>query len=585
MNKSLSKQKLLKELLKNSPDPKLIQKAYCFAEKAHRNQKRQSGDDFIIHPLKTAVCLKKTKACPTTIAAGLLHDVVDDTDVTQEELKKEFGKEIAFLVNGVSKLGKIKYHGKERQAENFRKLFLAMAEDIRVILIKLCDRLHNLKTLHCLRPDKAQRIALETIEIYAPLAYRLGIGEIKGLLEDFSFPYAYPQEYKQLIFKVKDKYEQREKYLKKLVPAIKKNLIQEGIHPIQIDSRAKHYFSLFQKLKRYNNDLDRIYDLVALRIIVPDEGECYKTLAVIHKLWKPLPNRLKDYISKPKPNGYRSLHTTVNCLDDKIIEIQIRTPQMHREAELGIAAHWYYSEQKGLKTYIKKLVTKPPETKFYWLKQLRRWQEETKGFSPDRYLDSLKIDFFGNRIFVFTPKKDVIDLPEKSTPVDFAYAIHTDVGHHCQEAEVNGKLIKLNYELQNGDVVKIITNKNRTPSRDWLDFVKTNLAKIRIKKFFNPPLKKEEKKKAIPSILSFISLGSKKEKTKKKEEAHKLKVSLEGGEGILINMAKCCSPKPGEKIVAYITRNSGASIHTLDCPNLKKIKQKWPQRIVKAKWE
>ena len=582
---SNKKQKLFQELIKDSKDPKLIKKAYQFAEKAHRNQKRTSGDEFIIHPLRTAICLKKAKLCPTTIAAGLLHDVPDDTAVTDEEIKKEFGKEIALLVEGTSKLGKIKYHGIERQAENFRKLFLAMAEDIRVIFIKLCDRLHNLKSLNYLRPDKAKRIALETIEIYAPLAYRLGIGEIKGKLEDFAFPYAYPDEYKKLISRVKDRYEKREKYIKKIVPIVKKELEKEGIKLIEINSRAKHYYSLYQKLKRYDDDLDKIYDLVALRIIVKNIEECYKTLGIIHKIWKPLPERTKDYIARPKPNSYRSLHTSISCLDNKIIEIQIRTPKMHQEAELGIAAHWYYSEQKGLKTYIKRLVSKPPERNLYWLKQLREWQEETKKFSPDRYLESLKIDFFGQRVFVFTPKGDIIDLPEKACPVDFAYAIHTEVGNHCQEAKVNGKIARLNQELNSGDLVEIITNKNRTPSRDWLDFVKTSLAKIRIKKWFSPA-EQPEKKASLHKILSFIPIPVKKKKKLKEEKTLKKgTVSLAGEKGMLTNIAKCCSPQPGDKIIGYVTKSKGATIHKVDCSNLKRSKEKWPQKIIKATWD
>lgn len=581
---SREKEKLIEEILKNSPEPELIRKAYQLANQAHQNQKRYSGDDYIIHPLQTALCLKRIKSSPTTIAAGLLHDVIDDTAITQEQLTKEFGREIAFLVEGVSKLGKIKYRGAERQAENFRKLFLAMAKDIRVILVKLCDRLQNLKSLNYLRPDKAKRIALETIEIYAPLAYRLGVGEIKGRLEDLSFPVAYPKEYQDLLLRVKDKYEERQNYLQRVVPIIKKQLKKEGIKIIDTDFRAKHYFSLFQKLKRYDNDLDKIYDLVALRIIVKDIRECYRALGIIHKLWKPLPERIKDYISRPKPNSYRSLHTTVNCIDDKIIEIQIRTPQMHREAELGIAAHWYYSEQKGLKTYLKKLVSKPPENKFYWLKQLKEWQEETKKLAPDRYLESLKLDFFKDSIFVFTPKGDIVDLPEGATPIDFAYAIHTDLGDHCRQAEVNNKLVRFNHQLQSGDVIKIITDKKKGPSRDWLNFVKTNLAKIRIKKWFNPQVEKiPEKKLVLPKILSFIPIPSRKERIIKKEK-EKPTLSLDGQKGILINIAKCCLPQPGDKVFGYITKNRGVTVHKAECYNFQKIKEKWPERIIKADW-
>ena len=582
-------QKLLRKIIRNSADAKLIGKAYKFAEKAHQGQKRKSGADYIEHPLKVAYYLSELKLSPTTIAAALLHDVVDDTDITLKEIKKEFGKEIAFLVEGVSKLGKIKYHGQQRQIENLRKLFLAMAEDIRVILIKLYDRLHNLETLNHLRPDKAKRIAQESLEIYAPLAYRLGMGELKGRLEDLSFPYVYPEQYRQLLDQVKDKYEEREKYLKKIKPLVKKYLKKEKIKPIEIHYRAKHYYSLYQKLKRYDNDLNKIYDLVALRIIVKDVQECYKALGIIHKYWKPLPGRIKDYIALPKPNGYRSLHTTVFCLDGKIIEFQVRTPQMHKEAEFGIAAHWYYSEQKGLKTYIKRLITKPPERKLTWVKQLKAYQERTKSLSPDRYLESLKIDFFNNRIFVFTPKGDVIDLPEGATPVDFAYAIHTEVGNHCQEAKVNGKLAPLRQPLKNGDLVEIILNKNKRPSRDWLKFVKTNLARSKIKASFKHEIKieetsKEEDKETAIS-KTFLPIVRKRKKKAKPETKKTTGVVLAGQTGILANMAKCCSPCLGDKIVGYITKNNGVTVHRADCPNLKRVQKKWPQKIIKASWE
>ena len=583
---SRENQKIVQKIIKNSANPKLIEKAHKFAEKAHQGQKRESGADYIEHPLKVAYYLSELKLSPITVAAALLHDVVDDTEITFEEIKKEFGKEIAFLVEGVSKLGKIKYRGAQRQIENLRKLFLAMAEDIRVILIKLYDRLHNLETLNHLRPDKAKRIAQESLEIYAPLAYRLGMGGLKGELEDLSFPYVYPEQHRQLLNQVKDKYEERKKYLEKIKPILKKNLKKEGVKGIEIHYRAKHYYSLYQKLKRYDNDLNKIYDLVALRIIVKNIQECYKTLGIIHKYWKPLPGRIKDYIALPKPNGYRSLHTTVFCVDGKIIEFQVRTPQMHKEAEFGIAAHWYYSEQKGLKTYIKRLITKPPERKLTWVKQLKAYQERTKMFSPDRYLESLKIDFFNNRIFVFTPQGDVINLPEGATPVDFAYAIHTEVGEHCQEAKVNGKISSLRETLKNGDLVEIILNKNKTPSRDWLKFVKTNLARSKIKASFKHKIKIEEKETAISKISGPVIQIIRKRKERVKAEPKKvLGVSLAGQTGILINMAKCCSPCLGDKIVGYITKNSGATIHRADCKNLKRVQKRWPQKIVEAKWK
>lgn len=581
---SNQRQKLLQEIIEQSSDPDLIKKAYEFAEKAHKGQKRQSGEDYIIHPLYTAYYLSELKLSAVTVAAGFLHDVIDDTPITSEQIKKEFGKDIAFLVEGVSKLGKIKYRGVERYIENLRKVFFAMAKDIRVILIKLCDRLHNLQTLKYLPPEKAKRIAIETLDIYAPISFRLGMREMTGKLEDAAFPFAYPNEYKQLLKQVKEKYEERKKYLRKIQPIVLKQLKKQRIQPIEIDYRSKYYWSLYKKLQRYDNDLSKIYDLVAMRIIVKDIEDCYKTVGVIHKLWNPLLGRIKDYIATPKPNGYRSLHTTVFCIGGRITEFQIRTPEMHKEAQYGIAAHWYYSEQKGLKAYIKRLIAKAPERGFYWIAQLGEYQENTRGISPDKYLESLKLDFFRNRIFVFTPQGDVIDLPEGATPVDFAYAIHTEVGNHCNQAKVDGKIIGLNQPLKNGEMVEIITVKNRKPSRDWLNFVKTNLARYRIKSCFKEETK-IDKKEIIAKVLSPLSKIRKRIKPIKSKPQKPAKVSLAGQTGIMINLAKCCSPKNGDKIVGYITKDRRATIHKIDCANFKKIKKKWPQKIVKATWK
>jgi len=560
----------------------LVERAYNFAKEKHKGQKRASGVDYIEHPLNVAYCLAKMKLSCPTIAAGLLHDVVDDTNTSKEEIEKNFGKEIAFLVEGVGKLGKLKYRGIERQAENFRKLFLAMAKDIRVMIIKLCDRLHNVKTLQYLPKEKQKRIATETLEIYAPVAYRLGMGEMKGELEDLSFPYVYPKEYHQLLKRVQDKFEEREKYLKKITPAIKNSLKKEGINFVEVQSRAKHYYSLYQKLKRYNNDLDKIYDLVALRIIVKDIEDCYKTLGIVHKLYTPLPGRIKDYIARPKINGYRSLHTTVICEEGKIVEFQIRTPQMHQEAEFGIASHWYYSEQKGLKAYIKKKISRPPEKTLKWIRQLREWHELHKNLSSDRYLESLKIDFFGDRIFVLTPKGDVIDLPKGATSVDFAYRIHTDIGNHCAGAKINGKISSLSQPLKDGDIVEIIVDKNKTPSRDWLSFVKTRLARTHIKKFLKeelPHLSPQEKKTTLfPSPQIQIP-------RQRKTAKHRMfPVSVAGKTGILMRLAKCCLPQPGDQIGAYITKNRGATIHRINCENFKQLKEKWPHKIIEASW-
>lgn len=452
----------------------LIRRAYEFAQKAHEGQKRSSGEPYFNHCMATAQTLIDMKLDPKTIAAGLLHDVAEDTKYTILDIKKVFGDEIMFLVEGVTKLGKIKYHGDQQRAENLRKMFLAMAEDTRVILVKLADRLHNMQTLKYVKPEKQKRIAMETMEIYAPLAHRLGMGEIKGQLEDLSFQYLYPEEYKWVIDHVSEKYQERERYIEKIKPVIQEELTKENIKPINIDARAKRYYSLYKKLGKYDMNLDKIHDLVAVRIAVNTIEECYGTLGVIHKLWRPLPGKIKDYIALPKPNGYQSLHTTVFCIDGKITEFQIRTLQMHDEAELGIAAHWLYTE-KGKP----KIGTKLDNKKFAWVSQLRDWQKEISG--SQEFLESLKIDFFKDRIFVLTPKGDAIDLPEGATPVDFAYHIHSEVGDRCSGAKTNGKMVPLSHTLQNGDVVEIITQKKHTPTRSWLEFVKTSIAKNRIR--------------------------------------------------------------------------------------------------------
>ncbi len=557
----------------------LIKKAYLFAQTAHQGQFRRSGEPYVQHSLATAQTLVEMKLDSSTIAAGLLHDVVDDTGVPLEKIKKEFGKEIAKLVEGVTKLGKIKYRGAERQVENLRKMFLAMAEDIRVILIKLSDRLHNMKTLSILPPEKQRRIALETKEIYAPLADRLGIGRLKGELEDLAFQYLMPGEYSWLLNQVRDQYQEREKYLEKITPDLKKDLAKEDIKPIEIYWRAKHYWSLYQKLQRYEMNLSRIYDLVALRLIVPTVEDCYAALGVIHKLWRPLPGRIKDYIALPKPNGYQSIHTTVFCQGGKITEIQIRTLQMHEEAERGIAAHWYYAEQKGLRSYFKKIFTPAPEKELKWIQQLQKWQKEIKS-SPDEFFESLKIDFFKDRIFVFTPKGDVIDLPDGATPVDFAYLIHTDIGHRCQGTKVDGKMVALDTPLKNGQVVEIITQKQAKPSRDWLKFVRTQQAQNRVRQWLNK------------NRIDFAAIeGTKKEPAKpevQKAAAGKATalapvVEVAGDPKIATVLAKCCHPQPPEPIVGYITLDHRLTVHHRDCRNLAKIKD--TSRLVNVNWK
>jgi len=486
----MGEKQFLEELKKINPelDFDSITKAYFFAQENYQGLVRLSGQTYLEHCLEIALDLAKMKLDSASIAAAILHETLERAKLNKDELRKNFGQEITFLVEGVTNVGKIEHQKTERSLENLRKLFLTMAQDIRVVLIKLVNRLHGLKTLHVFPLEKQKRIALETLEVYAPLAYRLGMGELKGQLEDLAFAMAYPQEYQKLINQVKDKYIQGKEYLQKIIPLIKKILAREGIKVIEVHARAKHYYSLYKKLQRYDMDWHKIYDLVALRIIVPDIESCYTALGIIHKKWKPLIGRIKDYIAIPKPNGYQSLHTTVFCQGGKITEFQIRSSEMHKEAERGIAAHWHYSEEKGLRGYIKKRILgkKPAQElkkELTWVKQLQGWQKE-KFSSPQEFIDSLKIDFLKDRIFVFTPKGDIIDLPEGATPIDFAYQIHSDIGHQCSGAKIDGKLSSLSQTLQNGQVVEIIIQKNKKPNRDWLKFAKTNEAKNKIKAWF-----------------------------------------------------------------------------------------------------
>lgn len=581
-------QKRLEKLIKSSSDPKLIERAFYFAQEAHEGQKRFSGKEYIFHPLMVARILSDMKLDAKTVAAGLLHDVPDDTAKTLADIEKEFGKEIAFLVEGVSKLGKLRYPKEglevkspemrikkpiDLRAENLRKMFFAMGEDLRVVLIKLADRLHNMETLGSLPPNKRERFALETLEVFAPLANRLGMGDMKGKLEDLAFPYLYPKEYEWLTKNVQDRYEARENHLKRAIPILIKLLKKEDIKPIDIHSRPKHYWSLYQKLLRYEMDFERIYDLIAVRVIVADVKTCYQTLGAIHKHWHPLIGRIKDYISSPKPNGYQALHTTVICSLGKIIEIQVKTKQMHEDAEYGIAAHWAVKE--GINLQFQK-------RRFAWVQQLRDWQ--TKISKPKEFLEGLKVDFLKNQIFVFTPKGDVINLPEGATSVDFAYAVHTDIGNRCSAAKVNGKMTQLSQPLKNGDVVEILVDKNKKPSRDWLKFVKTNLARSRIKTFLKQDSTTTTIKTFLKEKIQALPRLKKKRRLIKKPKV-KTVVVLAGQTGIQTHLAKCCSPQPGDKVKSYITKDRGATVHKADCKNLLRVQKKWPQKIVEAAWQ
>ena len=458
----------------------LIRRSFVFSKKAYGVYKRKSGETYLQHAFETAFKLSQWGMDAQAIAAGLLHEIIENSSSSLEEVEKEFGEEVAFLVDGVVRLGYLKYRTSEiKQAESLRKMLIAISQDLRVIIIKLADRFHSMKTLNILPLIKQKRIALETSEIYAPLAYRLGMQNLAGELEDLAFPYLYPQEYDWLMGNIKERYEERQKYLKKIQPIIEKSLEENNIKIVKMDFRAKRYSSLYKKLLRYDMDLEQIYDLVALRIIVNNLDDCYAALGIIHQIWPPLPGRIKDYIALPKPNGYRSLHTTVFGLEAKPVEIQIRTEKMHEEVENGIAAHWAYSQKKGTRDYLERRAASADKKELTWVNQLRSWQKEFSD--PEEFTKSLKIDFFKDRIFTITPKGEVVDLPAGSTPIDFAYHIHTEIGNQSIGARVNGKIVPIDYQLQSGDMVEILIQRRKGPSESWLKFVKTNYAKKKIK--------------------------------------------------------------------------------------------------------
>src|SRR3989338_8387359 len=451
-------------------DTEMIRLAYDFADNAHKGQTRKSGEPYIEHPLAAAHILANMRIDPVIVIAALLHDVPEDTDVTLEEIEKNFGPDVASLVGGITKLGKLKYRGVERYIENLRKMFVAMAEDVRVMIIKFADRIHNLQTLDALPPQKQYRIALESLEIYAPIAARLGMDDVKSELEDLSFKYVYPKEYQRIKLLRDEKIKGKEKYLEDVIVHAKEELMKAGIAIISMYGRQKRLYSFYKKLTRKDNDVNKVYDLVAVRIIVKNVADCYATLGILHNIWKPMKGRIKDYISQPKPNAYRSLHTTVFGGGGEIIEFQIRTSEMQEEAQFGIAAHWHYDEHGA----------RMPKKEVRWAKELAEIQKDILNKLSD--LEEMKVDFLQTRIFVFTPKGDVIDLPEGATAVDFAYHIHSDVGDKCTGVMINEKIGKLESELKNVDVVEVITDKNRKgPSQDWLQFVKTHTAKTQIK--------------------------------------------------------------------------------------------------------
>ncbi|SDF10988.1 RelA/SpoT family protein [Sporolituus thermophilus] len=636
-------EEIIKQIQSYQPDApiELVKKAYAFAGEAHRGQYRVSGEEYITHPLGVAKILADLQIDALTISAGLLHDVVEDTPVTLEEIEKQFGKEIAMLVDGVTKLSRMEYKSKEEeQLENYRKMFLAMAKDIRVVLIKLADRLHNMRTLKYMPPSKQKEIARETLEIFAPLANRLGIFSVKWELEDLSFRFLEPEKYYELVEKVKQKRQEREALVNEAIKILSERLAAMGIKA-EIQGRPKHFYSIYKKMQKDNKDLSEIYDLSAVRVIVDTIKDCYAALGIVHTLWKPIPGRFKDYIAMPKSNMYQSLHTTVIGIQGQPLEIQIRTVEMHRTSEYGIAAHWRYKEGgKG--------TDRDFEQKLSWLRQLLEWHQELRD--PREFMEALKLDVFADEVFVFTPKGDVIDLPAGSVPIDFAYRIHTDVGHRCVGARVNGKIVPLEYKLANGDIVEIITSKHSSgPSLDWLNIVGSPETRNKIRQWF----KKEKREENIAKGREMIERESKRlgydwrELTKgdrlneiakkmnlaneedllsalgyggvtlhsvmtKLLEVHKKEIKsttppalsqlltelkpkrprtksshgilVKGEAGVLVRLARCCNPIPGDPIVGYVTRGRGVSVHRADCTNILSHPEEY-ERVIEVAWD
>lgn len=616
-------------------DKELVQRAYSFAAAAHSGQFRLSGEEFVEHPVAVARILSELEGDAQTLAAALLHDVVEDTPVKIEELRAEFGTEIARLVDGVTKLSRIQFHSRvEEQVSNLRKMFLAMAEDWRVVIIRLADRIHNLRTLDALPVDKQKKTAEETLEIYAPLAHRLGIWRFKWELEDLGFRYLNPEEYRLLARRIAAKRSQREAEAAMVMNRLTNRLDEAGIQS-DVQGRAKNLYSIYRKMNRQGRDLSEIYDLLAVRVIVGTVTDCYEVLGIAHTLWKPMPGRFKDYIAMPKPNGYQSLHTTVVGPLGEPFEIQIRTREMDRTAEYGSAAHWKYKEGRGDKSF---------DQKMSWLRQLVDWQREMTD--AGEFMEALKIDVFNDEVFVFTPKGDVIDLPVGSTPLDFAYRIHTDIGHHCTGARVNGKLAQLSYKLNTGDIVEILTSRQSSgPSRDWLEIVKTSQARSKIRAFFKKQLREEDISRGkgslekevqklgvkladldnagivdavlrklnypdIQSLCAAISYGGispihvtarlrdeilrtapsllpQKEEAPlsvpKRPRGPEEAITVKGMSDFLVRLACCCNPVPGDPIIGYITRGRGVTVHRLDCPTLQSLTD--TERFIETSWE
>ncbi|MFA5034897.1 MAG: bifunctional (p)ppGpp synthetase/guanosine-3',5'-bis(diphosphate) 3'-pyrophosphohydrolase [Candidatus Margulisiibacteriota bacterium] len=568
---------LIQKVLGYNPNAniELLKKAFAFADKVHIPHKRLSGESYIIHPLAVANILADLEQEVEVIAAAFLHDVMEDGGITSEEITTLFGSEIAKLVEGVTKLSQFSFVSREeRQAENFRKMFVAMGEDYRVIVIKLADRLHNMQTLQYLSPEKQQETALETREIFAPLAHRMGMWRIKWQLEDLAFRYLEPEPYQQVRQKVSQRYGEREQFITDFIALLKELVNSVGIQP-ELKGRAKHFFSIHRKMVDQRLDFEEIYDLFAVRVIVDKLKDCYVVLGLVHDAWKPIPGRFRDYIAMPKSNGYQSLHTTVIGPSGRPVEIQIRTREMHRIAEYGVAAHWRYKEGSS--------TDKMLDQKMAWLRQMLEWQSELKDAKD--FMESLKIDLVMEEVFVFTPKGDVFNLPINATPVDFAYRIHTEVGHRCVGAKVNGSILPLDHPLQQGDIVEVITGKKDNPSKDWLGFVKTAGARVKIKNWFKrlrlaeekeaPPPEPPKKERRMPAPAAT---------RKPRRGKGKSPIVVAGLENILVRMSKCCYPIPGEEIIGFVTHGRGIAIHRSNCKNVVRH-EIVPDKVVKVVWE
>ena len=632
-------QKLIDKVQSYNPeaDTDIIREAYYFAEKHHEGQKRNSGEDYIVHPFNVACILAEMNMDVSTIIAGLLHDTIEDTSVTYDDVKEKFGEEVADLVDGVTKLKMLSYQTKqEKQAENIRKMVLAMAKDIRVIIVKFADRLHNMRTLEYMTPEKKHDKALETIEIYAPLADRLGMSRVKSELEDLSLRYLDPENYYKLVDMINKRRSEREELIDDLIRDISNQLKRTGI-AADITGRPKNFYSIYKKMMKKGKTFEEIYDLQAIRILVDDVKDCYGALGVVHTMYKPIPGRFKDYISMPKPNKYQSLHTTV--IDDKgeTFEVQIRTWEMHKTAEYGIAAHWKYKEGAKKSTTFDENLT--------WLRQLSEWQKDLKD--PNEFIETLKVDFFADEVFVFTPNGDVINLPDNSTPIDFAYRVHTAVGNTCVGAKINGRIVPLSHKLKNGEIVEVITNKNSEPSLDWLSIVASPQARTKIRQYFK--VKDRDKNIAkgqvmieqeikriglkpnelirddwmddvrerlkfdnLDDLYAQIGYGSMsvRQVTAKLTEHYKEEVQeahtvpfnteefttptrrehrntggiiVKGIDNVKVRIAKCCTPVPGDEIVGFITMGRGVSVHRSDCINLKNNMSE--ERLIPVRWD